>query len=133
MQLNVVDGKRQYLFDEEGRRYLDAFGGIATVCCGHCHPDMWSRQLSTKRSACNTPLSSTSTLPSLISPRPSPPSFPVTSRCVNVPSAVAGFLNIPSHVETYIITCVFFFFFETIISCVSCCVIIDFFFFFENG
>ncbi|ESR42778.1 putative aminotransferase class III superfamily protein [Citrus sinensis] len=36
--LNVVDGKMQYLFDENGRRYLDAFGGIATVCCGHCHP-----------------------------------------------------------------------------------------------
>ena len=30
----------QYLFDENGRRYLDAFGGIATVCCGHCHPDV---------------------------------------------------------------------------------------------
>ena len=29
-----------YLFDENGRRYLDAFGGIATVSCGHCHPDV---------------------------------------------------------------------------------------------
>lgn len=38
--LNLVDGKMQYLFDENGRRYLDAFGGIATVCCGHCHPDV---------------------------------------------------------------------------------------------
>ncbi|XP_010256968.1 PREDICTED: alanine--glyoxylate aminotransferase 2 homolog 3, mitochondrial [Nelumbo nucifera] len=38
--LNVVDGKMQYLFDEDGRRYLDGFGGIATVCCGHCHPDV---------------------------------------------------------------------------------------------
>ncbi|KAJ6792334.1 alanine--glyoxylate aminotransferase 2-like protein 3, mitochondrial-like [Iris pallida] len=38
--LNVVDGKMQYLFDEDGRRYLDAFAGIATVCCGHCHPDV---------------------------------------------------------------------------------------------
>ncbi|KAL5740263.1 hypothetical protein ACOSQ2_029443 [Xanthoceras sorbifolium] len=38
--LNVVDGKMQYLFDDKGRRYLDAFGGIATVCCGHCHPDV---------------------------------------------------------------------------------------------
>ncbi|XP_074584580.1 alanine--glyoxylate aminotransferase 2 homolog 2, mitochondrial-like isoform X1 [Curcuma longa] len=38
--LNIVDGKKQYLFDEDGRRYLDAFGGIATVCCGHCHPDV---------------------------------------------------------------------------------------------
>ena len=40
LQLNIVDGKMQYLFDEDGRRYLDAFGGIATVCCGHCHPDV---------------------------------------------------------------------------------------------
>ncbi|MED6210003.1 hypothetical protein PIB30_059977 [Stylosanthes scabra] len=38
--VNVVEGKKQYLFDEKGRRYLDAFGGIATVCCGHCHPDV---------------------------------------------------------------------------------------------
>ncbi|KAL8038997.1 hypothetical protein ABFX02_10G006800 [Erythranthe guttata] len=38
--VNVVHGKMQYLFDENGRRYLDAFGGIATVCCGHCHPDV---------------------------------------------------------------------------------------------
>ncbi|KAM0953771.1 putative alanine--glyoxylate transaminase [Dioscorea sansibarensis] len=38
--LNIVDGKMQYLFDENGRRYLDAFGGIATVSCGHCHPEV---------------------------------------------------------------------------------------------
>ncbi|KAJ8898884.1 hypothetical protein K2173_008193 [Erythroxylum novogranatense] len=38
--LHVVDGRMQYLFDANGRRYLDAFGGIATVCCGHCHPDV---------------------------------------------------------------------------------------------
>nr|CAB3500882.1 unnamed protein product [Digitaria exilis] len=38
--LNIVEGKRQYLYDEQGRRYLDAFAGIATVCCGHCHPDV---------------------------------------------------------------------------------------------
>uniref|UniRef100_A0A7N2KNL2 Uncharacterized protein n=1 Tax=Quercus lobata TaxID=97700 RepID=A0A7N2KNL2_QUELO len=38
--LNLVDGKMQYLYDETGRRYLDSFGGIATVCCGHCHPDV---------------------------------------------------------------------------------------------
>ncbi|XP_042414768.1 alanine--glyoxylate aminotransferase 2 homolog 3, mitochondrial-like isoform X2 [Zingiber officinale] len=38
--LNIVDGKMQYLFDEDGRRYLDAFGGIATICCGHCHPEV---------------------------------------------------------------------------------------------
>ncbi|GKV02221.1 hypothetical protein SLEP1_g14680 [Rubroshorea leprosula] len=38
--LNVVAGKRQYLFDENGRRYLDGFGGIAVVSCGHAHPDI---------------------------------------------------------------------------------------------
>ncbi|KAI3930689.1 hypothetical protein MKX01_037135 [Papaver californicum] len=38
--LNIVEGKMQYLFDENGRRYLDAFAGIVTVSCGHCHPDI---------------------------------------------------------------------------------------------
>jgi alanine-glyoxylate transaminase/(R)-3-amino-2-methylpropionate-pyruvate transaminase len=36
--LMIVEGKMQYLFDETGRRYLDLFGGIVTVSCGHCHP-----------------------------------------------------------------------------------------------
>lgn len=40
IQLNIVEGKMQYLFDENGRRYLDAFAGIVTVSCGHCHPDV---------------------------------------------------------------------------------------------
>lgn len=34
----IVDGKMQYLFDEQGKRYLDCFAGIVTVSCGHCHP-----------------------------------------------------------------------------------------------
>jgi alanine-glyoxylate transaminase/(R)-3-amino-2-methylpropionate-pyruvate transaminase len=34
----IVEGKGQWLFDEKGRRYLDGFGGIVTVSCGHCHP-----------------------------------------------------------------------------------------------
>ncbi|KAL8152967.1 hypothetical protein V2J09_010727 [Rumex salicifolius] len=38
--LNVVDGRMQYLYDDKGRRYLDGFGGIATVSCGHCHPEV---------------------------------------------------------------------------------------------
>ncbi|KAI8475843.1 MAG: alanine-glyoxylate transaminase [Monoraphidium minutum] len=36
----VVEGKMQYLFDERGKRYLDAFAGIVTVSVGHCHPDV---------------------------------------------------------------------------------------------
>ncbi|THG02819.1 hypothetical protein TEA_014140 [Camellia sinensis var. sinensis] len=38
--LNIVEGKMQYLFDESGKRYLDAFAGIVTVSCGHCHPQI---------------------------------------------------------------------------------------------
>ncbi|MEM1026831.1 MAG: aspartate aminotransferase family protein [Planctomycetota bacterium] len=36
--LMIVEGHMQYLFDEKGRRYLDAFAGIVTVSVGHCHP-----------------------------------------------------------------------------------------------
>ena len=36
--LMIVEGRGQYLYDETGRRYLDAFGGIVTVSVGHCHP-----------------------------------------------------------------------------------------------
>jgi 4-aminobutyrate aminotransferase-like enzyme len=34
--LNIVRGEMQYLFDDEGRRYLDAYNNVAHV--GHCHP-----------------------------------------------------------------------------------------------
>ena len=36
--LMLVEGKMQYVWDERGQRYLDAFGGIVTVGVGHCHP-----------------------------------------------------------------------------------------------
>lgn len=36
--LLIVEGSMQYLFDETGKRYLDAFAGIVTVSVGHCHP-----------------------------------------------------------------------------------------------
>src|SRR3954465_1220954 len=34
----IVEGKMQYVWDGEGRRYLDALGGIVTISVGHCHP-----------------------------------------------------------------------------------------------
>lgn len=34
----IVEGSMQYVFDEKGKRYLDAFAGIATISVGHCHP-----------------------------------------------------------------------------------------------
>jgi alanine-glyoxylate transaminase / (R)-3-amino-2-methylpropionate-pyruvate transaminase len=36
--LMIVEGKGQYVWDEKGRRYLDAYAGIATISVGHCHP-----------------------------------------------------------------------------------------------
>jgi alanine-glyoxylate transaminase/(R)-3-amino-2-methylpropionate-pyruvate transaminase len=36
--LMVVEGFMQYLYDDTGCRYLDLFGGIVTVSCGHRHP-----------------------------------------------------------------------------------------------
>src|SRR5687767_4497309 len=34
--LNIVRGSMQYLYDDEGRRYLDSYNNVAHV--GHCHP-----------------------------------------------------------------------------------------------
>ncbi|MEK7859076.1 MAG: aspartate aminotransferase family protein [Elusimicrobiota bacterium] len=36
--LQIVKGRLQYVFDEKGRKYLDAFAGVATVSIGHSHP-----------------------------------------------------------------------------------------------
>jgi len=34
----IHQGKMQWLWDDQGKRYLDFFGGIVTVSVGHCHP-----------------------------------------------------------------------------------------------
>ena len=34
----IHEGKMQWLWDHEGKKYLDMFGGIVTVSVGHCHP-----------------------------------------------------------------------------------------------
>ncbi len=36
--LQLVKGKGQYVFDEQGNQYLDALGGIVTISAGHNHP-----------------------------------------------------------------------------------------------
>ncbi len=38
--LMLVQGRMQYVWDESGRRYLDALGGIVTISVGHCHPEV---------------------------------------------------------------------------------------------
>jgi alanine-glyoxylate transaminase / (R)-3-amino-2-methylpropionate-pyruvate transaminase len=41
--LMVVEGHMQYVWDEAGTQYLDAFAGIVTVSVGHCHPKIVER------------------------------------------------------------------------------------------
>jgi adenosylmethionine-8-amino-7-oxononanoate aminotransferase len=36
----AVRGEGIYLFDDDGRRYLDACGGAAVSCLGHGHPEV---------------------------------------------------------------------------------------------
>jgi alanine-glyoxylate transaminase / (R)-3-amino-2-methylpropionate-pyruvate transaminase len=48
--LMLVEGWMQYVWDETGKRYLDALGGIVTISVGHRHPeviDAARRQLET--------------------------------------------------------------------------------------
>ena len=34
----IVEGSMQFVWDENGKRYLDGLGGIVTISVGHCHP-----------------------------------------------------------------------------------------------
>ena len=46
----IVEGSMQYVYDQNGMRYLDAFGGIVTTSVGHAQPDVVkaaSKQMST--------------------------------------------------------------------------------------
>ncbi|XP_031849429.1 alanine--glyoxylate aminotransferase 2, mitochondrial [Nomia melanderi] len=36
--LIIHEGKKQWLWDHLGKRYLDMFGGVATISVGHAHP-----------------------------------------------------------------------------------------------
>ncbi len=36
--ITAAKGEGSYLYDSEGRRYVDFCCGIATCCLGHCHP-----------------------------------------------------------------------------------------------
>ena len=36
--LEVARGQGQFVYDKDGRKYLDAFAGVATISIGHCHP-----------------------------------------------------------------------------------------------
>jgi alanine-glyoxylate transaminase/(R)-3-amino-2-methylpropionate-pyruvate transaminase len=38
--VNILRGSMQYVYDETGRKYLDAFSAVVTISVGHCHPDV---------------------------------------------------------------------------------------------
>lgn len=75
----IVEGHLQYVWDEQGRQYLDAAGGIVTVSVGHCHPRVTER-LRTRSAGYATRPRSTCTRPSPSTPA----SWPST--CPRVPA-----------------------------------------------
>ena len=36
--MQLVRGEMQYLYDHNGKQYLDCFAGVSVVNCGHCNP-----------------------------------------------------------------------------------------------
>lgn len=36
----LVRGAGQFVWDSDGRKYLDFFAGVSVVNCGHCHPEI---------------------------------------------------------------------------------------------
>lgn len=36
--MQLVRGEMQYLYDSEGKKYVDFYAGVSVVNCGHCHP-----------------------------------------------------------------------------------------------
>src|SRR3954463_6005999 len=51
--LLIVEGKMQYLWDETGKQYLDAFAGMVPVPVGHCHRTSSTRSAS-RSGGCST-------------------------------------------------------------------------------
>ena len=52
-----VKGEMQYLFDSEGRKYLDCFAGVSVINCGHCNPEINAevvKQVQSLQHVCNT-------------------------------------------------------------------------------
>lgn len=51
-----VRGEMQYLYDHQGKKYLDCFAGVSVINCGHCNPEITAkicRQVNTLQHVCN--------------------------------------------------------------------------------
>ncbi|HBG22717.1 MAG: aspartate aminotransferase family protein [Syntrophaceticus sp.] len=54
--MQLVKGEGQYLFDSNGKRYLDFYAGVSVVNAGHCNPQITERiceQVKTLQHVCN--------------------------------------------------------------------------------
>lgn len=54
--MELVKGSMQYLYDSEGRKYLDCFAGVSVMNCGHCNPAITKKvveQVETLQHVCN--------------------------------------------------------------------------------
>lgn len=54
--MQLVRGSMQYLYDSEGKEYLDCFAGVSVVNCGHCNPFITEQictQVQTLQHVCN--------------------------------------------------------------------------------
>ena len=40
LPVTFVRGEGVWLWDDQGKRYLDALAGVAVCGLGHCHPDL---------------------------------------------------------------------------------------------
>ncbi|MDO9574517.1 MAG: aspartate aminotransferase family protein [Candidatus Contubernalis sp.] len=41
--IQMVRGEGKYLYDHQGKSYLDFFAGVSVVAAGHCHPEITDR------------------------------------------------------------------------------------------
>lgn len=38
--MQLVRGSMQYIYDQDGKEYVDCFAGVSVVNCGHCNPEI---------------------------------------------------------------------------------------------
>lgn len=54
--VQMVRGEKQYLFDSNGKKYLDFYAGVSVINAGHCHPEITERiceQVKSLQHVCN--------------------------------------------------------------------------------
>ena len=40
---NIIRGEMQFVYDDQGKKYLDGFSAVVTISVGHCHPDVTAK------------------------------------------------------------------------------------------